>query len=213
MANVYATTGGIQLSTSRIVFNEGIKAIKYGVTNEYNIPALTSATITNFDGEPTSDLAVSPSLFQIQPQTTSQGQIVQLKPLGSDREIVYWLNVKTILSDNKPKEKGGALQFALGQRIKLFYRPKGITENCRAAAEGLLWEKTKKGLKVVNNSKVSVSIVDVKSGGETRRLSETLLPLSSKEWNIDFKSYENMRFQYIDEYGNFLEQRIAFKLS
>lgn len=211
VANVYAMSGGIQLSTSRIVFNEGSKAIIYGVTNEYNVPALASATITNFDGQPTSDFAVSPSLFQIQPQTTSQGQVVQLKPLVSDREIVYWLNVKTILSDEKMKENsGGTLQFAIGQRIKLFYRPKGITENCRAAAEGLVWKQTENGLKVINKSKVSVSIIQVQSGNKTYRIADTILPLSEKNWGVGILG-GNSTFKYVDEYGNIVDYKLIIK--
>ena len=214
ITNVHASTGGIQLSASRIVFNEGMKAVNYGVTNEYAIPALASATVTDFDGKPTSDFAVSPSLFQIQPQTTSQGQVVQLKPLVGDKEIVYWLNVKTILSDKQTdneKTSGGALQFAIGQRIKLFYRPKSVTENCRAAAETLKWEKTATGLKAVNTSKVSVSLVDVKAGKETKRIADTLLPLSEKEWKVNLETYNNATFKYVDEYGNIIELPLLVK--
>lgn len=206
------TIEGIQLSDSRIVFNQGVKSVNYGLTNEYEQPVLASAVVTDFNGKPSSDFAVSPSLYQVQPKTTFQGQIVQINPINSDKENVYWLNIKTVLSD-KDREDGasGTLHFAIAQRIKLFYRPKSVTENCRYAAEHLKWLKTEDGLKAINDSKVSVSIVNVEVGDKSQRISDTLLPKSEKTWKLDIDSGRNIKFKYVDEYGNIVELPLLVK--
>lgn len=211
MLEACASTGGIQLNTSRIVYKEGDKAISYAVTNRYDNPSLASAVVTNFDTTPTADFSVSPSLYQIQPKSTVQGKVIQLQPINADTEKVYWLNVKTIIAnDSSTNENSGTLQFAIAQRIKLFYRPKTIKENCRSAAEGLSWVKTKTGLKAINNSRVSVSLVHVKLGGHVFRISDTVLPKTEKEWEVNIDNYLNATFQYVDEYGNFIDHPIKF---
>lgn len=208
---VQASTGGFQLDRSRVLFEDGKKSVNYGITNHYAQPALASAMVTNFDGSPTSAFAVSPSLFQIRPQTTSQGQIVLLENLPQDRETVFWLNVKTILAkENKNKEQS-SVELAIAQRIKLFYRPKGLDEKCSGAVENLIWEKTKTGLKANNPSKVSVSIVNVKKGDDVQRIGDTLMPLSEKEWKVEGKDWQTFVLTYVDEYGNVIEQPVSLK--
>ena len=209
MAMVHASSGGFQLDRSRIVFQDGKTSVSYGVTNHYDSPALASAVVTNFDGTPTSSFAVSPSIYQIPANTTSRGQIVLLEQLPQDRETVFWLNVKTILANKNAEEN--SIEFALAQRIKLFYRPKGLDEKCSGAAEKLRWEKSSNGVKVVNPSKVSMSIVNLKSGATSYPINDVVMPLSEKSWKVDPKDWNNVSFAYIDELGNYIELPINAK--
>ena len=213
MSIANAQDGGIQLSTSRLVIDEGNKAISYGVTNHYSLPVLASAVVTTYEGKPTSAFTASPSLYQIQPKTTAQGKVIQLENIPLDKESVFWLNVKTIVanSNEKNRSEGGSLGFAIAQRIKVFYRPKGLNENCHSSADNLIWKKTKNGIKAINNSKISVSIVEIKSGKEMKNISDTLLPGNEKEWKVMFKTAEKLEFKYIDEYGNYIDKEIIFK--
>ena len=84
-------SGGVQLSKTRILFKDGETQASYGLTNHAETPILASAIISNFDGSPSEAFAVSPSLYQVQPKKTHQGQIVLLSPLPKDRESVFWL--------------------------------------------------------------------------------------------------------------------------
>lgn len=204
---------GIQLDTSRIIFEKGEKAVKYGVSNHYSVPALASAIVTTYDGKPTNAFAVSPSLFQIQPGATSQGQIIQLEELPQDKETVFWLKVKTVIADDKNKKdetEKNALEFAIAQNIKLFYRPKSVKDTCKYAANNLIFERGYKGVTVINNSKVSVSLVSVKEGDKEYKVGETIMPESRANLDI-LLSGSNFIINYVDEYGNFIDLPVEIK--
>lgn len=211
MSSVLAS-GGVQLDRSRILIKDGKTAASYAIQNHYDSPLLARAIITNFDGTPSTAFAVSPSLFQIKPKATFQSQVVQLEKLPNDRESVFWLTVKTVLASDKKEEKSpNAVEFAIAQSIKLFYRPKGISDNCESAVKKIEWYKTSKGLKAKNPSAVSVSLVKVKSGTTESSIGDTLLPFEEKEWNAVINSNAETVFTFVDEYGNFLEKKINFK--
>lgn len=54
------------------------------------------------------------------------------EPLPADRESLFWMNVKAIPSLDEKLANENTLQIAIQSRIKLFYRPSGLsayTEN------------------------------------------------------------------------------------
>lgn len=202
-------SGGVQLSKTRILFKDGETQASYGLTNHAETPILASAIISNFDGSPSEAFAVSPSLYQVQPKKTHQGQIVLLSPLPKDRESVFWLTVKTVNSETNDKSDTATMQIALAQSIKVFYRPKGLDATCKTSLPKLNWEMTNEGLKAFNKSKVSFSIVNVKdANNNVHKVGDTIMPLSNKEWQVDHKGASIVSFTYVDEYGNYLEQAI-----
>ena len=214
---------GVQLDRSRVLIDNGSKSVAYAVTNHYESPVVASAVITNFDGTPSNAFAVSPSLYQIKANSTSQGQIVQLEQLPQDRESVFWLNVKTVIGQATGNQAAGNQDekiidnvntgnfgISLAQRIKVFYRPKDLNENCATAVSKLSWKKSKEGIVVSNPSKVSVSVVKINSKAKEFNISDTLMPLSEKTLNVKIDKVDNITFTYVDEYGNFIEAPLKF---
>lgn len=211
VCSAYAA-GGVQLDRSRVMIKDGKSNSSYAVENHYDAPLLVSAVVTNFDGTPATAFAVSPALYQIKPKSTFQSQVVQLESLPQDRESVYWLNVRTVLaSDTKEEEKKNTIELAIAQRIKVFYRPKGINENCASAVEKLEWTKTSKGVMVKNPSPVAISLVKVISGDKVSSISDTLMPFEQKEWKVFIKGNVENKFTFVDEYGNFIDKPVKFK--
>lgn len=198
-------SSGVQLDRTRVLMTDGKTRTNYALSNHTETPILASATITNVDGTPTSKLTVNPALYQVRSKSTHQGSIMLLEPLPQDKESVFWLNVKTVAPESGSKESSSSLQFAIGQRIKVFYRPKGIKDDCKIAADNLKWTKTTKGLKVKNDSAVSVSIVEVTVGNKKHRIEDILLAKSSQNWNLPTEATSPMSFTYVDEYGNYVE--------
>lgn len=204
-----AHASGVQLSRTRLLLEDGASKVTYGLSNNGNTPVLASATISNFDGSATEDFAVSPSLYQVQPQKTHNGQIVLLKQLPIDRESVYWLTVKTVTPESEKNAQASSMQIAIAQSIKVFYRPKGLDENTKTGLKNLHWQVTSTGIKAKNGSKVSFSIVNVKDTNDRiHKIADVVLPKSDKEWKIDNKGLQIRSFTYVDEYGNYLEQPI-----
>lgn len=209
--NSTLAVAGVQLDRTRVLIEDGKIRANYALSNNTEIPLLASATITNADGTPTSRLAASPALYQVRSKTTHQGTISILEPLPQDKESVFWLNVKTVAPESDASKTGSSLQFAIGQRIKIFYRPKGIKEDCKIVADKLKWTKTKDGLKVENDTPLSMSLVEVTVGTKKFRLEDLLLPKSSKDWQLAIPTNHKMSFTYADEYGNYVEHPLDLK--
>lgn len=207
MASV-SHASGVQLSRTRFLIEDGATKVSYGLTNHSKSPILASATMSNLDGSATDAFAVYPSLYQVQPNKTNQGQIVLLKQLPSDKESVFWLTVKTV---NAAPEKEGSnqLQIALAQSVKVFYRPKGLKENTNTGLKKLYWNLTKDGIQAVNDSKVSFSIFSVTDlNNKVHRIGDVVLPGTDKLWKIDNKGVTITSFTFVDEYGNYINQKI-----
>lgn len=201
---------GVQLSRTRILFNDGVTKVSYGLTNHSEKPILASAIISNFDGSSSNSFAVSPSLYQVKPKKTHQGQIILLNPLPKDKESVFWLTVKTVSPKIEAQGQSSNMEIALAQNIKVFYRPKGLNETCKTGLNHISWEMTKGGIKANNAAKVSFSIVNVKDiNNKIYKIGDTVLPKTTKEWSVDHKGLKIASFTYVDEYGNYIEQMIG----
>ena len=202
--------GGVQLDRTRVHMKDGATKTAYALINNSDGPVLASGTITNLDGSPTTAMTVSPSIYQVKSKGTHQGSILLLEPLPQDRESVFWLNVKTITPE-KTDGSASNMQFAIGQRIKVFYRPKDVKQDTRIAAEKLLWTRTKDGIKAVNSSQVSLTLAEISAGNLKKELSDVLLPMSEIEWKYKLSNANEMTFTYVDEYGNFVKQPLKIK--
>lgn len=129
LAAIPVTAGAaIALDRTRVIYNEGDKAVPLTVTNDHlSKPYLAQSWIENNAGRIiTSPVFVTPPVQRIEPGSKSRIE-VHLSPeaasLPADRESVFYLNVREI---PPATEKTNVLQVALQTRIKLFYRPKAI---------------------------------------------------------------------------------------
>jgi len=85
---------------------------------------------------------ITPPLFRM---NAGKGQSLRIvytgQPLPTDRESLFWLNVLEI--PPKPGTVNGeaqnTLQFAVRSRLKLFFRPAGLTGNPLTAAAQITW--------------------------------------------------------------------------
>lgn len=134
---------------------------------------------------------------------TYKGQVVLLEALPQDRESVFWFTVKSV--QPKTDKPQNSIELSIAQRIKLFYRPKDIDDNCAIAVKKLEWKLTEKGVRVTNPSQVSVSVVELKQGKFSQKINDVVMPLSSKEWKVSgINGNVDIVFGYVDEYGNYL---------
>jgi chaperone protein EcpD len=123
----------VVITGTRVIFNAAQDETTVRLTNQDAHPALVEAWIDDGDINSTPDTAhtpflITPPLFRMDANKDQSLRILFVpgsKPLPSDRESVFWLNVLEI----PPKPTGpqyvgkNYLQFAIRTRIKLFYRP------------------------------------------------------------------------------------------
>nr|WP_314871839.1 fimbria/pilus periplasmic chaperone [uncultured Pseudomonas sp.] len=134
-------SASVVIATTRVIYPAQQSEVTVRLSNEGSSPSLVQAWID--DGRAQAALedldvpfSLSPPLFRIDPK---KGQSLRIAKLGqalpADRESMYWLNVL----DVPPKAEGDVLQVSLRSRIKLLYRPAGLSGSAAEAHRKLTW--------------------------------------------------------------------------
>ncbi|RDS84385.1 phytochrome sensor protein [Dyella psychrodurans] len=220
---------GVVLDTTRVIYPAQEREITVKLTNQdEKSPLLVHAWIDDGNEKSTPDqlhvpFLLTPPVFRIDPGKGQALRVTYLKdndkPLPTDKESVFWLNVLEI--PPKPKAVNGqqpnTLQLAFRTRIKLFFRPKGLKGNAADAPGQLRWKLVTDGAEpalVAENPSVyhvsfeSVSLVadgkDIKSdtpqmiapGGTQRYPLKDFHPANGAKLEVHFSS--------ISDYGQFV---------
>ena len=135
-------SAGIQLAGTRVIYPAAKREVTLALTNNATTPRLIQAWMDNGDPDRQPAAAVpfivTPPVFRLDP---GKGQTLRILFTGgavpADRESVFWLNVLEI--PPRTAEKESQIQFPTRTRIKVFYRPKGLTGSVKEADETLRW--------------------------------------------------------------------------
>lgn len=170
----------IALDRTRIIFDGSQKSVSLNVSNQNKqLPYLAQGWIEDEQGNKIqSPLTVLPPVQRIEPGKPSQVKIQALPVINllkQDCETVYYFNLREI----PPKStKPNTLQIALQSRIKLFYRPAGITIDTNAPPPQEQLILTKQGDKYLVNNPTPYYV--------------TLVDASNKKDGPGIKSFEPM---------------------
>jgi chaperone protein EcpD len=123
----------VVIGGTRVVFPAQQGEVTVRLSNDGNKPALVEAWIDDGDPKSTPDsvrtpFLITPPLFRMEPRKDQSLRILYVqgdKPLPTDRESLFWLNVLEIPPKPAGPQYAGKnyLQFAIRSRLKLFYRP------------------------------------------------------------------------------------------
>ena len=161
----------VVIGGTRVVFPAQQGEVTVRLSNEGEKPALVEAWIDTGDVHSTPDsvntpFLITPPLFRMEPHKDQSLRILYVqggKPLPSDRESLFWLNVLEI----PPKPSGAmadknTLQFAIRSRLKLFYRPANLPGTSLKAPDLLTFKAAADGqdaaLEVHNPSPYYITI-------------------------------------------------------
>lgn len=203
--------GSISLSATRLVFDGAHKEANITVRNG-NQDALIQSWI---DREDTDDnkipFAVTPPLARI---FAKEQQLLRIlyegQGMPSDKESVVWLNVQEIPQASKT---ANTLQLAVRQRIKVFFRPKGLIGDPLLAPTELQWQLAQENgsaVLIVNNPSVyHVSMADPTlrdaKGNKLQLDSKMVAPGTQARFSLNrFSSGSSpvsLTFSSINDYG------------
>lgn len=161
---------------------EGTRLIYFGHDKEANISVVNQAPrevvvqtwITGEDQSNGRDVpfAVTEPLVQMGAGEHHRLRILYAgEGLPTDRESLFWLNIMEI--PLKPEDPN-SVQFAIRQRLKLFYRPPALEGGSAEAVKQLLWSSADgRTVTVSNPSAFHLSLVNVHT--DSQALSDYLL--------------------------------------
>ncbi|WP_159564676.1 fimbrial biogenesis chaperone [Budvicia diplopodorum] len=158
---------GVTVGGTRLVYNGEAKESTINVTNPDNIPYLIQSWVDNQDGVTSKPpFVVTPPLFRL--NGGGQENVIRVIRTGGnlpeDKESLFWLNIKSIPSAEKTDN---SLQIAVKTRIKLLYRPKGVTGTLEEAAGKLTWQRRGNSISVTNPTPYYITFFSVKLNGVT----------------------------------------------
>ncbi|QBF26377.1 molecular chaperone [Pseudomonas tructae] len=203
-------SAGISLSGTRLVFDGKHK--EAGITVRNSGEDVLIQSWVDRDGPDTTPVpfAVTPPLARV-PGNEQQLLRVIYEGAGmpSDKESVVWLNVQEIPQAAKTQN---TLQLAVRQRIKVFFRPQGLSSNAYLAPAQLQWtvlqQAGKTSLRVENPGLYHVSMGDITlHSGQTKETvvdSIMIAPGEHKAFavkHINSAQAAQLSFTSINDYG------------
>lgn len=202
----YAANAAIALDRTRIIYNGQDKSISLNISNENkSLPYLAQAWIENEQQQKvTTPLVATPPVQRVEAGKKSAVRISatpDVMKLPQDRESLFYFNLREIPPRS---EKSNVMQIALQTKIKLFYRPVGIT-----AASGQIWQeqlvlhKTAQGFRIENPTPYYITVVGLAEKGKSAANNDfqplMIAPKSSSE--LKSASFAAPVLTYINDYG------------
>ena len=196
-------SGGIALGATRVIYPADAKQTSLAITNSNKQERyLINAWIENDRGQKEKTFAVTPPLFVSEPDSENTLRIIYAgPPLPTDRESLFYMNVKAIPSVNKANLEGkNVLQLAILSRIKLFVRPKNLAMPAEEALSQLRFERAGNHLKVSNASPYYVTLVNLQLGG--KKLENIMIaPKNSAQQALPDGTSGTLSWQSVNDYG------------
>lgn len=217
-----STWADVVINTTRIVYKESAKEVNVRLTNEGSRPLLVQSWLD--DGRATESPENIDLPFMITPPVSridaNKGQTLRISKmdaaLSKDRETIYYLNVLEV----PPKAKGvdasnNKLQLAFRTRIKMFYRPDGLSVKPNEAAAKVEWKAEDGALVATNHSPYYLTFNMMKVNGVQAK-SGMVAPQATERFYFDNKSFKpapgsKLTYSYISDYGNDVEGATVIK--
>lgn len=203
-SNVFAA-GGVVLGTTRVIYNADSKETSLTVDNISSKQYfLIQSWVDDEKGNKKVPFTITPPLFRLNANKENMLRIISTGGnLPSDRESVYWVNVKAIPPAPEPGQSQNVLQLAIKTRIKLFYRPAGLPGKVDEAPAGLQWSVQGNDLVVTNPSAYSVTLDTLKVEGKEIKDVNLVMPKTETHYKLPAGSGHgnSVSFTTINDYG------------
>nr|WP_255952112.1 fimbria/pilus periplasmic chaperone [Klebsiella quasipneumoniae] len=156
---------------------------------------------------------ISPPVVRVRANTGQQLKIKALaNTLPRNQESLFYLNVLDIPPNASVNDGKNVVKFAIQNRIKLFYRPEGVTGVTQASFHHLVLQQKGKNLFLQNNSANWITIPEIKTNnvkGNSKAI--MLAPFSQQIITLGGSVARQYKITLIDDYGNYISDSISVK--
>lgn len=186
---------------TRVIYEEGKREASISVTNaDSATPYLVQSWVENFSPSVKTPppFIVTPPLFRLEPE---QKNILRINFTGAnlptDRESVYWLNVKSIAPTQK--NDPNKLQVNIKSKFKIFYRPKNLSGAVEDAWKQLSFQTVGGHLTAHNPTPFYISLFSVSVNGQELDEPGMIAPFSDKSWSVSRAG--TVKWRAINDFG------------
>lgn len=194
---------GVVIGGTRLIYDGGKKESSLSVSNPDKVPYLIQSWVeTTGGGAEKAPFMITPPLFRLDGGQENVLRVVRAGGnLPSDKESLYWMNIKSIPSASKESNQN-TLQIAVKTRIKLIYRPQGLKGVPEESAEKLTWHRNGNNLQVSNPTPFYMNFQQIKVAGKDVKDVTYVAPMSSASFALPAGvSSGNVSWKIISDYG------------
>ena len=198
-----AAQAGVVIGGTRLIYDGGKKESSLSVSNPDKVPYLIQSWVeTTGGGAEKAPFMVTPPLFRLDGGQENVLRVVRAGGnLPSDKESLYWMNIKSIPSVSKESNQN-TLQIAVKTRIKLIYRPQGLKGVPEESAEKLTWHRSGNSLQVSNPTPFYMNFQEIKVAGKEVKEVTYVAPMSSASFALPAGvSSGSVSWKIISDYG------------
>lgn len=195
-------SAGVEIGGTRLIYQEDNNQASISLNNPEEKPFLIQSWVSEdeFSDERDKIFITTPPLFKLTPHTQNSIRVIRTDDkIPSDRESVYWLNIKTIPSSSPGVTN--ELVIAIKSKIKLFYRPSGLKGEPSLAYQQLIFSNDNGVLKIHNPSPYSVTLSELRVNGIQIDKPPMVLPFSTVPLPQVKKSKGNISWTAINDFG------------
>lgn len=210
MAITLPATAGVIIGGTRVVYDGARKEASISLKNPEKVaPYLMQSWVENSSESDSSKppFIVTPPLFRLDAGKENVLRIVRTGGnLPTDRESLFWLNIKSIPASNKTDEN--QLLISVKARLKLIYRPEGLKGDANEAWKTLNYSRQGDKLQVTNPTPYYVSFQTIKVGAQEVDIkdSATLAPMGTLSWTLPAGATGKISWKAINDYGGITEE-------
>ncbi|EIS7447046.1 fimbria/pilus periplasmic chaperone [Citrobacter sp. FDAARGOS_156] len=218
IASTQSVHAGIVIYGTRIIYPAEKKEVLVQLMNQGERSSLVQSWID--DG----DTLLPPEKIQVPFLLTppvvkvagDSGQQLKIKKmpntLPNDKESLFFLNVLDIPPNNPDSAGKNVLKFAMQNRIKLFYRPKGIAAVNKNTFHKLALTRSGNSYSIRNDAANWVTVTEVKANNvKINNESIMLAPLSSANVALKNTNANQYKMTIIDDHGNYISDNVSLK--
>lgn len=201
----FSHAAGVQIGRTRIIYDASKKEVALPLINkEKDLPWLIQSWIDTGDGKTRGPFIITPPLFRLDPQKEQSLRITWSgKALPTDRESLFYMNIRTIPAMAKDEDDKNVLRLIYKTRLKLFWRPKGLHDTPIDTCKNLRFIRRDNQLLITNDGDYYSVFDSLKVGGKSVENIELVAPKSTTQSPLpDTVEGSNVIWRCISDYGN-----------
>lgn len=192
-------SAGVIIGGTRVIFSGSKKEVSLSVDNPDSSPYLIQSWVDELNNAK-APFIITPPLYRLDGKQQNIMRIVRVGGnLPTDRESMFWLNIKSIPQAAQQKN---VLQIAVKNRIKLIFRPEAIDDKSAIEAAGKLkWSNQGNRLSVRNSSPYYINFQSITVKGKNIPEPQWVAPFSSRDYVLKESAAGPVTWKIINDYG------------
>lgn len=194
---------GVIIGGTRVVYQGEKKETSLNIKNPDKYSYLVQSWIDEDDSNnKKTSFIITPPLFRLGANEENMLRIIHTGDnLPTDRESMYWMNIKTVPA-TEATPTTNTLQIAIKTRIKLIYRPVGLSDVPEKSTDKLSWRRNGQQLVVTNPTPYYMNFSTVNIGNTMVKDATYVAPMDSASFTIPSNATGNVTWTLISDFGS-----------